>query len=112
MAVEGDTLTIEPGGAEGGARTLSLADHPEIRAIVEGVRATLAGDLAALRRHYDVAYEDGAANWLLTLVPSDESLRRHLKSMRISGQGTAVRTVETVEANGDRSVMTVVEDPR
>ena len=36
-------------------RTFALADAPQLQALSESLRATLAGDLAGLRRHYDVA---------------------------------------------------------
>ena len=42
LVVKGDSLTFE-GGSGGQSRIMSLAANPEIAAIVEGIRATLAG---------------------------------------------------------------------
>jgi len=74
VAVDGDRLTYER-PAEGVSRTLSLDQTPELRGLVEAVRGTLAGDLAALRRHYSVGYEGTPDAWRLTLVPVDAKVR-------------------------------------
>ncbi len=59
VAVRGDTVTLD-GGQDERSRTLSLSDYPEIGGIVEGIRATLAGDLPTLRRYYAVQLEAAA----------------------------------------------------
>jgi len=111
MVVDGDKLTIDR-GTDGGARTLSLAEYPHIQAIVEGIRATLAGDLLTIRRFYEVDYRGDAAAWLLILQPREQKLRNLVASIRIAGTGNAIRTVETIEGDGDRSMMSVEEDTR
>ena len=71
------------------------------------MRGTLAGDLEALRRHYSVGYEGTAAAWRLTLVPVDPGVRDLLKVVRVDGGGAELRRVETIEADGDVSTMTI-----
>lgn len=109
LAISGDTLTIE-GGQEDRSRTVSLSDYPEIGGIVEGVRATLAGDLPTLRRFYDARLEGNAADWRLILQPSDSKLARFVKWIRISGTGNKIRVVETEDGDGDHSEMRITED--
>jgi outer membrane lipoprotein-sorting protein len=103
IAISGDKLTIEGG-------TLSLANAPEIAAFVESIRATLAGDLPALDRSYRVELSGGPASWRLDLVPRAEKLTRLVRRIRISGTGEKITAVETDEADGDRSEMSVAED--
>lgn len=111
LALAGDTLTIE-GGAEDRSRTLSLARYPEVGALVEGIRATLAGDLPALRRFYEISLSGDAADWQLALVPKDATLRKLVKSIVIAGSGNTIRRVMTEDADGDHSDMSIVETAR
>ncbi len=58
VRIEGNVVTYE-GSPMGGAvqtRTFALSDAPLLAALSESLRATLAGDLPALRRHYDVGW--------------------------------------------------------
>jgi outer membrane lipoprotein-sorting protein len=109
LAISGDKLTIESGSAAR-PRTMSLANEPEIAAFVEGIRATLAGDLAALERFYRVELDGGPASWRLSLTPRTEKVAKLVRSIRISGSGEKITSVETDEADGDISQMSVVED--
>ncbi len=111
LALAGDTLTIE-GGAEDRNRTLSLARYPEVGALVEGIRATLAGDLPALQRFYEISLSGDAADWQLALVPKDATLRKLVKSILIAGSGNTIRRVMTEDADGDHSDMSIVETAR
>lgn len=86
---------------------MSLAKAPELRGLVEAVRGTLAGDLDGLRRYYDVSLAGSVADWQLMLIPVDGRVENVLASVRIEGRATDLRQVETVEANGDISRMTI-----
>jgi outer membrane lipoprotein-sorting protein len=109
MVVDRDRLTIE-GDSGRQRRILVLPDHPEIWAFVESIRATLAGDLPTLNRFYKVSLEGRSEEWQLLLEPSEEKMRTMVKSIRISGKESSIRIVEILEADGDRSVMTVSSD--
>jgi outer membrane lipoprotein-sorting protein len=111
VAVRGDTVTIEGGQDERG-RTLSLSDYPEIGGIVEGIRATLSGDLPTLRRFYAIELDGTAADWRLVLQPTAAKLQKFVKQIRIAGSGNKVHSVETEDGDGDLSQMSIVEDVR
>lgn len=111
VAVRGDTVTIE-GGQEERSRTLSLSDYPEIGGIVEGIRATLSGDLPTLRRFYAVELDGSASNWRLVLQPTAPKLQKFVRQIRIAGSGNKVHSVETEDGDGDLSQMSIVEDVR
>jgi outer membrane lipoprotein-sorting protein len=109
LTVEGDRLTVvQP---DGKTRTLSLADSPEIGALVASIRATLAGDTATLTRYYAPTLTGGADDWSLLLEPRDERLRKLLTMIRIKGEGSIIRSIETVEHDGDRTEMTIMSGP-
>ena len=109
LAISGDKLTIEARASDR-PRTLSLANAPEIAAFVESIRGTLAGDLPALDRLYRVELAGGPASWKLDLMPRAEKLAQLVRRIRISGSGEKITAVETDEADGDRSEMSVAED--
>jgi hypothetical protein len=111
VAVRGDTVTID-GGQDERSRTLSLSDYPEIGGIVEGIRATLSGDLPTLRRFYAIELDGTAADWRLVLQPTAAKLQKFVKQIRIAGSGNKVHSVETEDGDGDLSQMSIVEDVR
>jgi hypothetical protein len=95
--------------SQGRTRTLSLRSQPQIWALVESLRATLAGDLPALQRHYKVKLEGTRTHWSLTLEPRYASLSQFIEQIRMQGLDNQLREVEIVEANGDRSLMRIEE---
>ncbi len=66
-------------------RTFSLASSGAISALVESMRATLAGDRAALERHYSVQLEGRAEAWTLSLAPREPKLAALVKRIQIAG---------------------------
>lgn len=108
VVLQGDTLTLTRGSR---AVTLRLQDHPALVALTESVRATLAGDRAALERHYRVRLEGSRARWAMTLTPTDPATRAFVLELRLEGSGGQVRTVETLQSDKDRSVMTITPVP-
>lgn len=109
LRLEQDKVTLET-GPQPKRRVLSLSDHPPLRAFVESIRATLAGDQAALERFYRVQLSGDAERWRLTLQPSDAKSKSFVREIRISGKRNAVTGVEVDQADGDRSVMSMMPD--
>jgi len=107
LIVDGDLLTID---REGKSRTLRLEDYPEIWAIIEGVRGTLAGDRAALEKYYTLKLEGTPASWTLSLVPQDSKIKQLVRTILIFGEGHSIRHILTLEQEGDRTDMTITED--
>jgi Outer membrane lipoprotein carrier protein LolA-like len=94
---------------QGRTRTLSLRSQPQIWALAESLRATLAGDLPALQRHYVVKLEGTRTQWNITLEPRYDSLSQFIEQIRLQGGDNQLRQVEIIEANGDRSLMRIEE---
>jgi outer membrane lipoprotein-sorting protein len=108
LVLEGDELTVE--GKDRKRRTLRLQEQPMVRAFVEGVRSTLAGDLATLNRHYAIQLAGSERQWRLTLKPGDRQVQEIVSQIQISGSGDAITRIEFFETTGDRSVMTITRD--
>ena len=63
-------------------------------------------------RYYTPTLSGTAGNWSLTLEPRDSRLRNLVTTIRMQGEGTIIRSIETVERDGDRTEMTITPDPR
>ncbi|HTB46673.1 MAG TPA: LolA-related protein [Acetobacteraceae bacterium] len=108
LIVNGDRLTVQQ--PDGKTREVSLSGFPEIGALIESIRATLAGDTATLSRYYTATLTGTADDWSLQLEPRDPRLSKLLTMVRIQGEGTNIRTVETLERDGDRTDMTITPE--
>lgn len=111
---DGDTLVIENSRRkEKQTRTVRLSSQPLVRAFVESMRATLAGDQATLVQFYRLSLDGNETNWTLRLEPISRELAGHVSFIRISGIDKRIVTVEMQETDGARSTMTVTdEEPR
>ena len=109
LLLDQDRLTIESSEKKL-SRTLNLQQYPLVWALVEGIRSTLAGDAATLRRFYHLSIEGNESRWLLVLKPVDSQMRDVLTEIRISGSAHRIDTIEVAETGGDRSVMTITGD--
>lgn len=106
LVVDGDKLTITHAAGQP-VQTIDLASRPAIRALVETMRGTLSGDLASLERYYHVSLAGTAHDWQLTLTPTDSTVARFVREMRIDGSGADLREVDTEQRNGDSSRMLI-----
>lgn len=109
LVLDQGVLTID-NKARNIKRTLVLQEYPAVWAFVESIRSTLAGDLPTLQRFYKVRLEGDAAKWSLRLLPLEQKTRAVVSEIAISGSGARVTRIETSEANGDHSTMTIVEE--
>lgn len=116
LILDGDVLTVErpaqhpaphPTQLPTRRQVLRLQDYPEVAGMVESIRATLAGDRAALERVYRPALEGGRERWILVLTPLDSRVARLIERIRIEGSHGEVLRVEIFQGDGDRSVMDV-----
>ncbi|MDI1258446.1 LolA-related protein [Aquabacterium sp.] len=108
LVLDKDTLLLERKGRK---RSIPLQSYPEVGAFVESIRATLAGDRAGLDRNYQLELEGKRERWRLLLKPLNAKAAVMVSQIRLSGQGEQVDTIEILQSNGDRSVMTVTPQP-
>ena len=109
LVLDHGLLTIEI-KARNITRTLVVQEYPAIWAFVESIRSTLAGDLATLERFYKIKLEGDNEHWKVQLLPIESKIREVVSKVLISGHGHSVDSIETFEANGDHSLMTVTEN--
>jgi outer membrane lipoprotein carrier protein LolA len=108
LTLAGDVLTVVRGGR---TRTLDLKAYPTIVPFIESIRATLAGDLPSLERLFTVDFAGTIARWRLTLTPRDAQVAKTVSQVTIDGTNDTLTTVEIIETDGDRSLMTLRNHP-
>jgi len=108
LVLEGDVLTMQRGSQ---TRVLDLKAYPTVLPLIESIRATLAGDSSALERVFTVEFAGGLPHWLLTLVPREAAVAHKISAVRIEGVRDDLVSVEILEANGDRSLITLRAHP-
>jgi len=94
LRVEGDRLLLTR-PAQNLQRSMGLDDVPEIRPLVESIRATLAGDLATLQRHFEIDFRPETTGWRMWLTPRSLRVRAALQSVEITGTGGELTSMVT-----------------
>jgi hypothetical protein len=108
LEVDGNALTMSSGDR---SRTVQLDSAPEAAVVIEAIRGTLTGNREALERVFSASVSGDAAGWTLDLVPREARLRAQVASVRVIGRESAVREVQVLLADGDRSTMTIDARP-
>lgn len=104
MLLEQNILLIERGRQK---HRLALQDYPELSAFIDSIRGTLAGDRKALERSFRLSLSGSAEQWTLQLLPLNDKMQSVVKHIRIAGVRDNVRSIETAQADGDRSLMLI-----
>jgi len=107
LLLVGGMITVERGRHR---YDLDLQRYPQVVPFIESIRATLAGDRPALERVFTLGFTGSFDRWTLDLTPRDASLTSTVKQIRIEGGADQVHSVEILEADGDRSQMTIGPD--
>jgi hypothetical protein len=97
-------LTMQVGKHQ---RTLRLQDYPQFAPLIDSVRATLAGDRAALQQRFEIGFEGDLAHWQLLLRPLEPKLASIVQRIRLSGERDAILQVEVQQSDGDHSLMRI-----
>jgi hypothetical protein len=106
LVVDGNRLVIAGNDAP---HVVELDAQPEIRALVDTIRGALSGDIATLRRFYSIDPSGTLQDWHLVLHPTDPAVTRLVREVRIAG-GADVRSIESVQPNGDTDHLTITPD--
>lgn len=104
VVFEGDRLALERGSFK---RTLRISDYPGIAAFVDSIRGALGGDRKSLEHLYRLELHGNQERWTLVMLPSDPGMAALVLRIDIGGMRDRVRAIEILQADGDRSVMTI-----
>jgi hypothetical protein len=104
VVLEHGIVTMQAGKRR---RVLRLADYPQLAPLIDSIRATLAGDRAALENSFTLSFSGTLDHWQLRLQPRDARLAATLSRIDMRGERDAVREVQVLQSDGDRSVMSI-----
>jgi hypothetical protein len=107
LVIEGGVISAQRGRHH---YVLDVKQYPQVMPFIESIRATLAGDRAALERTFKVELAGNFDEWTLVLTPLDPKLARTVKEIHIEGEKDLIHLVEIREADGDRSLLTIGAD--
>ena len=86
-------------------REWNLAGQPVALAWIEAIRASLAGDEAALAHRFNVALTGNLAAWEMRLVPTNARVAAALRGVTVRGREARLLSIEIVDAQRDRIVI-------
>jgi hypothetical protein len=104
LLIEGDRLLLDRPDRDL-HQELALGTAPEIRPLVEAIRATLAGDAATLRQYFEIDFSGDLARWRMVLTPLSVRVLAAVQRIVLEGQGGAVLVVETQGREGRSRMM-------
>jgi outer membrane lipoprotein-sorting protein len=104
MILEGDELTVQRGHR---TYRMQVSAYPQAAPYVDAIRDTLAGNEAGLQKAFKVGFTGTRDAWKLELAPLNSGTARKVKRVEIDGGGDVIHSVEILQADGDRSVMTL-----
>jgi hypothetical protein len=101
LVVDGDRVRFRDGAGE---EQLDLSATPMARVFVDNFVVLFSGDRARLEALYEVTLHGDLDAWELRLTPRRPPLDRVLERVVLSGAGPAMREMQVVERDGDRTV--------
>jgi hypothetical protein len=104
LILDSGTLTVDRGRTH---RVMDMHAFPQVEPLVESIRATLAGDRAALEHLFRIEFSGGLPRWTLTLVPLESKVKQLVAQVKIDGVREQLIKVEIRQTDGDRSLMTL-----
>lgn len=104
MVLDKDTLTMQ---RDKRRMSINVSSRPEAQAFVESIRSTLSGNRQALEAHYKLELQGERARWTLTLLPTEPEIAALLQKVTVSGSQKQVQRIEYLQADGDRSELTI-----
>ena len=87
--------------------SINLSNQPEALAFIDSIRGTLTGNRAALEKNYGLYLSGTADKWVLTLLPSEPKIAALVLRIVVTGSKNQIRSIEYLQADGDRSLMTI-----
>jgi outer membrane lipoprotein-sorting protein len=104
LALEGNMITLERDGKK---KQFNVNRYPQVSAFVGAIRGLLIGNRQEIEQNYKTQLQGDIGKWILTLTPNDEKVAEAIQTVKVSGEKGVVRSIEYVQRDGDRSLMTI-----
>jgi hypothetical protein len=103
FVLDGDRMQLVSGGQV--VNELVVSDVAPLEAMVGALRATFAGDLAALRADYTLDYRPADDHWTLDLSPRGSDLTDLFRRIHMVGDRATISTIAMEEPDRDRRTL-------
>jgi outer membrane lipoprotein-sorting protein len=90
---------------ETGLHTIDIHTSEVAQALVGNLIVVLGGDLESLRASYSISFRSEGGHWTLDLEPRSRAVRGIIQRILFTGTGRELTGIETLESNGDRTIM-------
>lgn len=104
LILDGDRLRYEAAGKKA---SININTQPELVGFIDSIRGTLTGNQRKLEDNYVLTLSGTPKRWTLILLPNDQQIAKFVSKITISGHDDKVTTIEYLQADGDKSVMTI-----
>jgi Outer membrane lipoprotein carrier protein LolA-like len=100
--IDQDQIRVRRG--DGAERRMSLSRAPQLRLLLDCLRALLEGRISRLGDEFQVVLAGGDAGWALRIKPLDARLAKSVARIDVYGSGDSMRCMEVTEPDGDASI--------
>lgn len=111
--VTNDTILIteqDSTNEETEQQSISLGEIPLLHAFITAVRGVLSGDIENIREFFDLEFSASKLHWKIILTPKNESTKKQISTLTISGRAEQVLRIEIKETSGDITVTHIYPD--
>ncbi len=99
--ISNEEIRLRRGG--GAERRIALSRAPQLRLLLDSLRALLEGRVSQLGDRFEVSLTSNDAAWGLRLVPRDARQAKEVAHILVFGSGDAPECIEVAEPDGDAS---------
>ena len=106
MTVERDMVTLD-NVARKKKQQIFIPQFPALAAIVDAMRGALSGNLSQLQQAFAIQVSGTPKLWKLHLVPLEASQYAYIHAVDVSGRDDFIESIEILQSDGDRSIMSM-----
>jgi Outer membrane lipoprotein carrier protein LolA-like len=106
MTIAKHLVTLEE-PSKGRKNTITPNSFPALSALIDALRGALSGNANLLTETFKIKIEGSLGLWKLTLIPKESVQYGYIHKITISGKQDAIELMEVLQADGDRSMLSL-----
>jgi hypothetical protein len=106
MTIAKHLVTLEE-PAKGRKNTITPNSFPALSALIDALRGALSGNANLLAETFKIKIDGSPGQWKLTLTPKEAVQYGYIHKITVSGKQDAIDSMEVLQADGDRSVLSM-----
>jgi Outer membrane lipoprotein carrier protein LolA-like len=106
MTIAKHLVTLEE-PAKGRKNTITPNSFPALSALIDAMRGALSGNATLLEETFKVKIDGSPGQWKLTLIPKEAIQFGYIHKITISGKQDTIDSMEVLQSDGDRSVLSM-----